>query len=83
MYWQNAFVKILSKTSLLRQRSSGSRKDNPIMVDFGYTNNAIRNQKLFKAIANGNVADSGMVALTYDPLRCRKPNKEWKFKCKP
>ena len=33
------------------------------MVDFGYNNNAIRNQKHFKPIANGNVADSGMIAL--------------------
>ena len=31
------------------------------MVDFGYNNNAIRNQKYFKRIANGNVADSSMV----------------------
>ena len=27
------------------------------MVDFGYNNNAIRNQKNFKPIANGNVAE--------------------------
>ena len=26
------------------------------MVDFGYKNNATRNQKHFKPIANGNVA---------------------------
>ena len=26
------------------------------MVDFGYNNNAVRNQKHFKPIANGNVA---------------------------
>ena len=65
-----------------RQRSLGSRKDNPSMVDFGYNNNAIRNQKHFKPIANGNVADSGMIALTDEPLPCRKPKKEWKFKCK-
>ena len=38
-----------------RQRSLGSRKDNPSMPDFGYNNNAIRNQKRFKPIANGNV----------------------------
>ena len=52
------------------------------MVDFGYNNNAIRNQKHFKPIANGNVADSGMIALTDESLPCRKPKKEWKFKCK-
>ena len=44
-----------------RQKSLGLRKDNPSMVDFGYTNNAMRNQKHFKPIANGNVADSGML----------------------
>ena len=27
------------------------------MVDFGYNSNAIRNQKHFKPIANGNVAE--------------------------
>ena len=43
------------------------------MVDFGYNNNAIRNQKLFKPIADGNVADSGMIVLTDEPFPCRKP----------
>ena len=42
----------------------------------------IRNQKHFKPIANGNVADSGMIALIEEPLPCRKPKKEWKCKCK-
>ena len=27
------------------------------MVDLGYNNNAVRNQKYFKPIANGNVAE--------------------------
>ena len=39
-----------------RQRSLESRKDNPSMVAFGYNNDAIKNQKHFKPIANGNVA---------------------------
>ena len=52
------------------------------MVDFGYNNNAIRNQKHFKPIANGIAADSGMIALTDEPLLCPRPKKEWKFKCK-
>ena len=43
------------------------RNDNPSMVDFG---NVIRNQKHFKPIANGNVADSSMIALTDDSLPC-------------
>ena len=29
----------------------GSRKDNPSMADFGYNNNAIRNQEILKPIA--------------------------------
>ena len=40
------------------------------MADFGYNNNAIRNQKIFKPIANGNVADSGMIVSTDDLLPC-------------
>ena len=52
------------------------------MVDFGYTNNAIRNQKHFKSIANGNVADSGMIVLAEEALPCRKVKTEWKFICK-
>ena len=42
------------------------------MVDFGYNDNAIRNQKHFKTIANADVADSDMTALTDEPLSCRK-----------
>ena len=52
------------------------------MVDSGYNNNAIRNQKHFKPIANSNVADSGMIAVTDEPLPYRKPKKKGKFKCK-
>ena len=52
------------------------------MVHFGYNSNAIRNQKLLKPIANGNVADSRMITLTDEWLPCWKPKKEWKFKCK-
>ena len=50
-----------------RQRSLGSRKDNPNMVDFGYNNYAIRNQKHFRPIANGN---NRMITLTDEPLPC-------------
>ena len=46
------------------------------MVDFGYNYNAIRNLKHFKPIANGNDADSDMIALT-DAIRpCWQPKKE-------
>ena len=40
------------------------------MVDLGYNNNAIRDQKHFKPIANGNVADGRMIALTDEPFPC-------------
>ena len=40
-----------------RERTLGSRKDNPSMVDVRYNNNAIRNKKHFKPIANGNVVE--------------------------
>ena len=52
------------------------------MAGFGYNNNAIRNQKHFKPIANDNVVGSSMIVLTDEPLPCRKPKNEWKFKCK-
>ena len=52
------------------------------MADFRYNNNAIRNQKKSKPIANGNVADRGMIALTDEPLPFWKTKTEWKFKCK-
>ena len=45
------------------------------MADIWYTvSNAVRNQKYFKPIANGNVADSGIISLTDEPLPCWKPN---------
>ena len=43
------------------------------MVDFGYNNNAIRNQKHFKPITNGN---SHMIAWTDELLPCWKPKKK-------
>ena len=52
------------------------------MADFRYNNDAITNKQKFKSIANGNAADSSMIALTDEPLPCWKPKKEWKFKCK-
>ena len=33
-----------------RQRSIGSRKDNPSVRDFGYNDNSIRNQKIFRPL---------------------------------
>ena len=39
------------------QRSSGVRKDKPSLYDFGYNSIIIRNQKVFKPIATGNVPE--------------------------
>ena len=64
-FCQNSLENLLG-----RQRSLGPRKDNPSMADFGYNYNVNRNQKKFKPIANGSVADSGMIALTDKPLSC-------------
>ena len=42
------------------------------MADFRYNcnNKAIRNQNIFKLIANDNATDNDMVALTEEPLPC-------------
>ena len=39
------------------------------MVDSEYNNKAIRNQKYFKLIANGNVADCRMIVLATSMLK--------------
>ena len=49
------------------------------MVEFRCSNNAVRKQKHFKPITNGN---SSVIALTDEPLLCWKPKKYWNFKCK-
>ena len=53
------------------------------MVESGYTNNAIRNQKHFKPIANGNVADKWHDCLRSPSINCSvasaaRPNLEFK-----
>ena len=55
-----------------RQRAMGSRKDNPSLRDIGYHDNTIRNQKVFRPIAAGNVGDQAMVEISNEPLPCRK-----------
>ena len=57
MYWRNALVNILFKTTFFgRQGSPESRKDSASMADFGYNDNAIRNQTIIQTISHGNVA---------------------------
>ena len=40
-----------------RQRAIGYRKDNPSVRDFGYNDNTIRNQKVFRPIAGNCLND--------------------------
>ena len=60
-----------------QQRAIGARKDNPSVRDFGFNDNSIRNQKIFRPIA-GNVCgqDIGMVDFTNEALPCRKKLKK-------
>ena len=41
-----------------KQKSIGACKDNPTVRDFGYNDNTIRNQKVFRPITAGNAEDS-------------------------
>jgi len=52
----------------------GARKDNPNLRDVGYNDNSIRNQKIFRPIAGGNVegADKAVVEISNEPVPCRK-----------
>ena len=55
-----------------RQRSMGYRKSNLRIADFGYNDNTIRNQKIFRPLAAGNVADQAVVEISNEPLPSRK-----------
>ena len=54
-----------------RQCSLEARKDNPSLRDFGYNDNSIRNQKIFKPIA-GNVHGNVNIEFSNEPIPCRK-----------
>ena len=43
----------------------------------------LETKKMFQAnrINISNVADTGMIVFTDEPLPCWKPKEEWKFKC--
>ena len=56
-----------------KQRSSGARKDNSSLYDFGYNDNTIRNQKVFKPITSGNVrAEDENFEIDTTLVPCRK-----------
>ena len=70
------FCQVSLENYFCRQRSIGLRKNNPSMADFGYNNNAIRNQNIFKTIVHISVADTGMVALTDGSLSYQKKSRK-------
>ena len=60
------------------QRSLGARKDNPSLRDFGFNDNAVRNQKVFRPIA-GNVRggqDQSNIEFSCEPIPCHKKAKK-------
>ena len=61
------------------QRSFGARKDNPSLRDFGFNDNAIRNQKVFRPIASnvrGGQDQSSIIEFSCEPIPCRKKAKK-------
>ena len=59
-----------------QQRAIGARKDNSSVRVFGFNDNSIRNQKIFRPIA-GNICgqDIGIVDFTNERLPCRQKPK--------
>ena len=60
-------------------RSLGARKDSPSLCDFGFSDNAIRNQKVSRPIV-GNVRggqdQSSNIEFSCEPIPCRKKAKK-------
>ena len=46
----------------------------PLLRNFGYNDNSIRNQKIFKTIT-GNVKANANIEISKEPISCRKKNK--------
>ena len=60
-----------------KQRSSEARKESPSLYDFGYNGNTIRNQKVFKPIATGNLHDEHInFEIDTEPVPCRRKYKQ-------
>ena len=63
------------------QRSLGARKDNLSLRDFGFNDNAIRNQKVFRPIAsNVRGQDPCNIEFSCESIPCRKKAKRAKYK---
>jgi len=50
----------------------GSRKTNATIRDFGYNDNTIRNQKIFRPIQGANCTTETEVEISDEKLPCRK-----------
>ena len=60
-----------------RQRSMGQRKDNPSLRDFGYNDNTIRTQKIFRPIAgNCREDDQTLAQINVETVPCRKSRRK-------
>ena len=71
------FCQDLLENYFRKQSSSGARKDNPALYDFGYNDNTIKNRKVFKPIATGNLRDEHMNSkIDTEPVLCRKKCKQ-------
>ena len=66
---------LIFKNYFGQQRSMGRRKTNPTVRDFGYNDNTIRNQKIFRPIAGGNCQSLHQLDITDEKVPCRKKNK--------
>lgn len=59
------------------QHSLGARKDNPSLRHFGFNDNAIRNQKVFRPIAsNVRGQDPCNIEFSCESIPCRKKAKK-------
>ena len=61
------------------QCSLGARKDNPSLRDFGFNDNAIRNQKVFQQIAvnvRGTQDQNSIIDFSCEPIPCQKKVKK-------
>ena len=60
-----------------KQRSSGARRNNPSLYDFGYNDNTVRNQKVFKPIATDNIRAKHInFEIDTEPVPCHKKYKQ-------
>ena len=59
-----------------RQRSLSACKDNPNLKDFGFNDNTIRNQKIFRPIADSNCQSDVLFSISNEPMPVRKKSKK-------